>query len=195
MTDHYCTLCINILKIHKLVLLQFRLLSDVLIDTALKMVRKRIENVAEFRSYIKARCNLELSVKSIHDEICAVYGNNIIFHSFRWVTKFSTGQTSVKDAPYSGRPRSAVTKSNIYKIKSINEKDARFTVRQLIQMTNFGLAYVHFILKNIFKITRISACWIPQLFTYEQKRTRVQMVKQLLRSTQNIRKKRCLIVS
>ena len=52
MTDHYCTLCIYKLEIHKLVLLQFRLLSDVLIDTALKMVRKWIENVAEIRGYI-----------------------------------------------------------------------------------------------------------------------------------------------
>ena len=49
MTDHYCTLCINILEIHKPFLLQFRLFSGVLIDTVLKMVRKRIENVAEIR--------------------------------------------------------------------------------------------------------------------------------------------------
>ena len=43
MTYHYCTSCINILGIDKLVLLQFRLLSGVFINTALKMVRKRIE--------------------------------------------------------------------------------------------------------------------------------------------------------
>ena len=46
LTDHYYTLCINILEINKRVLLQFRLLSGVFIDTALKMVRKQIENVA-----------------------------------------------------------------------------------------------------------------------------------------------------
>ena len=50
---------------------------------------------------------------------------------YRWFAKPSFGQELVKDVPYSGRPRSAVTKSNINKIKSINEKDARFTVRQL----------------------------------------------------------------
>ena len=73
-TDHYCTLRINILEIHKpiFLFLQFRFLSCVLVHTALKMVRKRTENVAE-RSYIKARCKLGLSVKIIHDEICVVY--------------------------------------------------------------------------------------------------------------------------
>ena len=57
-------------EIHKPVLLQFPLLSDVVIDTALKMVKKRIENVAEIRDYIKAL----VSVKSINDEKRVVYG-------------------------------------------------------------------------------------------------------------------------
>ena len=64
-----------------------------------------------------------------------------------------SGQESGKDARYSGRPRSAVIKANINKIKSIVEKDARFTVIQLSQMTNLGLASVHFILKKIVKVT------------------------------------------
>ena len=68
---------------------------------------------------------------------------------YGWFTKFSSSQESVKDAPYSGRPRSAVTNSNMNKIKSIIEKDARFTAKQLAQMTDFGLASVHFILKKM----------------------------------------------
>ena len=79
-------MCIDILEIHKLVLLQFHLLSDVVIDIALKMVRIGIENVAEItqiRGYIEAHCKLTLSVKSIHDEICIVYGDKQMsfFHS------------------------------------------------------------------------------------------------------------------
>ena len=159
MTDHYCILFTNILEIHKQVLLQFRLLSDVVMNTPLKMVRKRIENVAEIWGYIKARCKLGLSVKSIHDEMCVVYGDNRISFStvYRLFKKFSSAQESVKDAPYSGRSRSSIIKSNINKIKSINEKDARGIVRQLVQMTNLGLASVHFILKTIIKVTKISA--------------------------------------
>ena len=119
MTDHYCTLCINRLAIHKSVLLQFRLLSGVLIDIVLKMVRNREENVVEIRGHIKARCKLGLSVKSIHDEICVVYGNKQMSTVYRWFTKFSSGQESVKDVPYLGRLKSTVTKSNINNIKSI----------------------------------------------------------------------------
>ena len=48
---------------------------------------------------------------------------------YEWFSKFSSGQQSVKDGPYSGRPRAAVTKSNINKIKSIIENDVRLTVR------------------------------------------------------------------
>ena len=54
-----------------------------------------------------------------------------------------------------------ITKSNIGKIRSIIEKDARVTLRQLAQMTNLGLASVHFILKKILKVTKISARWNP----------------------------------
>ena len=85
------------------------------------MVRKRLKNVAEVRGYAKARCKLELGVKSIHDEICVLYWDKQMsfFTVYRWFTNFSSGQKSVLDAPSSGRPRSAVTKSNINKIKSI----------------------------------------------------------------------------
>ena len=84
-----------------------------------------------------------------------------------WFTKFGFGQESVKDAPYSGRPRSAVTKSNINKIKSIIEKDEHFPVRQLAKMTNLGFASVHFILKKVFKVRKISAHWSLHLLTDE----------------------------
>ena len=48
-------------------------------------------------------------------------------------------------------------------------------------MTNLGLASVHFILKKKNNVSKISARWIPHLLTDEQKRTLVQMAKQLLK--------------
>ena len=118
------------------------------------MVRKRIKNVAEIWVYIKARCKLGLSVKSIHYNTCVVYEDKQMSFStvYVWFTKFNSGQESVKDAAYLKIPRSAVTKSNIIKINSIIEKDVRFTVRQLAQMPNLSLASVHFILKNILRL-------------------------------------------
>ena len=78
------------------------------------------------------------------------------------------------------KPGLQLPKSNINKVKSIIEKDARFIVRQLAQMTILGLAFVHFILKKTLQGTKISVRWILQLLTDEQKRTRMQMTKQLL---------------
>ena len=80
------------------------------------------------RDYIKARCNLGLRVKGIHDEICVVYGISISTVC-RWLPKFSAGQESMKDVLYIGRHRAAVTKSNIIKIYP-SEIDAHFTVMQ-----------------------------------------------------------------
>ena len=146
------------------------------------MVKKQIENVAEIWGFIKACCKFELSVTSIH-EICFVNGDKQMSFStvYRWFTKFSSNQESIKDALYSGRPRTAVTKSNINRIKPIIEKNVRVTVRQLAKMTDLGLASVHFILKKIVMVTKISSCWIPHQLTDEQKCMRVQMAKQLLK--------------
>ena len=44
------------------------------------------------------------------------------FTVYRWFTKFSSGQESVKDAPYSGRPRSTVTKSTLIKLGPLLSK-------------------------------------------------------------------------
>ena len=107
----------------------------------------------------------------------------------KWFTEFSSGQESVKDALYSGRLRSAITKSIINKIKSIIENGAHFTVRRLAHMTNLDLASVHFNLKKMLKVTKISARWIPHLLTDEQKGTRLQMAKKLLKKYPKYQKK------
>ena len=99
----------------KLFLLQFGLLSSVVIDT------RKHRNVAKIRGYIKVCCKFGLNVKSIHDEICIVYGDKQMSFSKvqRWFTKFSSGQESVKDAPYSGRPRSVVTNLTLIRSSSL----------------------------------------------------------------------------
>ena len=50
---------------------------------------KRIEYVAEIRGYIKARCKLGLSVKSMQDEICVIYGDKQMSFStvYKWFYK------------------------------------------------------------------------------------------------------------
>ena len=56
-------------------------------------------------------------------------------------------------------------------------------------MPNLGLASGHVILKKILKVTNTSALWVPHLLTDEQKHTRVQMTKQMLKKYPKYQKK------
>ena len=82
-----------------------------------------------------------------------------------------------KNAPKSGRPKSASRKEIISKIKEIIEGDARFTVRDIAQKVGISLSTVHLILKKHLKVRKISARWVPHLLTDEQKRQRVKVAK------------------
>ena len=56
---------------------------------------------------------------------------------------------SIKNAPKSGRPKSASRKEIVSKIKEIIEGDARFTVRDIARKVGISLSTVHLILKKI----------------------------------------------
>ena len=97
----------------------------------------------------------------------------------RWKKKFESGVESIKNAPKSGRPKSASRKEIVSKIKEIIEGDARFTVRDIARKVGISLSTVHLILKKQLKVRKISARWVPHLLTDEQKRQRVKVAKKL----------------
>ena len=94
--------------------------------------------------------------------------------------KFESGVESIKNAPKSGRPKSASRKEIVSKIKEIIEGDARFTVRDIARKVGISLSTVLLILKKHLKVRKISARWVPLLLTDEQKRQRVKVAKKLL---------------
>ena len=49
------------------------------------------------------------------------------------------------------------------------------------QMVGISLSRVHYILKNILYVRKISARWVPHLLTDGQKKQRVKIAKQLLK--------------
>ena len=71
-------------------------------------------------------------------------------------------------------------KEIVSKIKEIIEGDARFTVCDTARKVGISLSTVHLILKKHLKVRKISARWVPHLFTNEQKRQRVKVAKKLL---------------
>ena len=101
------------------------------------------------------------------------------------MTQFGGGKrnlslVSIRNAPKSGRPKSASRKEIVSKIKEIIEGDARFTARDIARKVGISLSTVHLILKKHLKVRKISARWVSHLLTDEQKRQRVKVAKKLL---------------
>jgi len=155
------------------------------------MVGKRAESVLEIRAYIKGRSLLGLKPVDIHREVCDIYGQGQMSYMTicRWVARFKSGHQQLKDAAHTGRPATTTTKHNIERIRQILEKDARYTVRQLARMTSWPLAHVHCILKNDLQVRKINARWIPHLLNDDQKRSRVERAKYLLKKYPKCNKK------
>ena len=115
-------------------------------------------------------------------EISTAYGPSCVSYDTvrHWKKKFESGVDSIKNAPKSGRPKSASRKEIISKIKEIIEGDARFTVRDIARKVGTSLSTVLIILKKHLKVRKISAIWVPHLLTDEQKRQRVKEAIKLL---------------
>ena len=146
------------------------------------MVGRSVDKKDEIRAYIKARSKLGCSLKKLMTEISAAFGPSCVSYDtvWRWKKKFESGVESIKNAPKSGRPKSASHKEIISKIKEIIEGDARFTFRDIARKVGISLSTVHLILKKHLKVRKISARWVPHLLTDEQKRQRVKVAKKLL---------------
>ena len=144
------------------------------------MAGRSVDNKDEIPAYIKARSKLSCSLKKLMIEISTAFGPSYVSYDTvrRWKKKFESGVESIKNAPKSGRPKSASRKEIVSKIKEIIEGDARFTVRDID--TGISLSTVHLILKKHLKVRKISARWVPHLLTDEQKRQRVKVAKKLL---------------
>ena len=146
------------------------------------MVGRSVDKKDEIRAYIKTRSKLGCSLKKLMTEISTAFGPSCVSYDTvrRWKKKFESGVESIKNAPKSGRPKSASRKEIVSKIKEIIEGDARFTVRDIARKVGISLSTVHLILKKHLKVRKISARWVPHLLTDEQKRQRVKVAKKLL---------------
>ena len=114
-------------------------------------------------------------------EISTAYGPSCVSYDtvWWWKKKFESGIESIKNAPKSGRPKSASREETGSKIKKIIE-GARFIVCDIARKVGISLSMVHLILKKYLKVRKISARWVPHLLTDEQKRQRVKVAKKLL---------------
>ena len=154
------------------------------LTTVVKMVGRSVDKKDEIRAYINARSKLDCSLKQLMTELSTAYGPSCVSYDTvrRWKKKFEYGVESIKNAPKSGRSKSASRKEIVSKIKEIIEGDARFTVHDIARKVGISLSTVHLILKKHLKVRKSSARWVPHLLTDEQKRQRVKVAKNLLQT-------------
>ena len=155
------------------------------------MVGRSVNTKDEIRAYIQARSKLGCSLRQLMTEIFTAYGPSCVSYDTvrQWTKKYEPGVESIKNAPNSGRPKSASRKEIVSKIKEIIEGDARFTVRDIAQKVGISLSTVHLILKQHLKVRKISARWVPHVLADEQKRQRVKVAIKLLQMFQKNDKK------
>ena len=146
------------------------------------MVGRSVDKKDEIQAYIKARSKLGCSLKKLMTEISTAFGPSCVSYDTvrQWKKKFESGVESIKNAPKSGRPKSASRKEIVSIIKEIIEGNARFRVCDIAQKVGISLSTVHLILKKHLKVRKISARWVPHLLTDKQKRQRVKEAKKLL---------------
>ena len=89
------------------------------LTTAVKMVGRSADKNVEIRAYIKARSKLGCSLKKLMTEISIAFGPSCVSYDTvrRWKKKSESGVESIKNAPKSGRPKSAFCKEIVSKIK------------------------------------------------------------------------------
>jgi len=88
---------------------------------------------------MKQRCVIEflhaekIAPNDIHRRLLNVYGDQTVDVSTvrRWVARFSSGDSDVKDKPRSGRPCTAVTPRNEERLDQLIRVNRRITTREL----------------------------------------------------------------
>ena len=105
--------------------------------------------------------------------ICKVYGNGALKYATicKWVCHFNDGRELIENDSWVGRPVSVLTEKNVATVKTLIEEDARYTVQEIEESSGIHSSSVLKILHERLGLPKICACWVPHLFTDEQKQS------------------------
>lgn len=98
---------------------------------------------------------------------------------YKWHSRFRSGRESISDDPRSGRP--AVVACSIRdSVKDMVNKDRRTTIKVLADEHGVSGSTVHGVLTEELGMSKVSARWVPRLFTDTEKERRVQCSRAFL---------------
>ena len=141
-----------------------------------------MEKISEQRVYCKIRTQLEFPPTEIHADLQKVYGNGALKYATvcKWIRRFNDGRESIENDPRVGRPVSILTEKNVATVKKLIEKDARYTVQEIEELSGIHSSSVLKILRERLGLRKICARWVPHLLTDEQKQSRVRFGSQVI---------------
>ncbi|CAF1272185.1 unnamed protein product [Adineta ricciae] len=86
-----------------------------------------------FRAYIKVRTALSIQLKTIHDELYSVFGNQAPSYGrvTKWSKWFREGREAVEDHPRPGRRVTETTPENIEEIRGLIDDNPHLTIDEI----------------------------------------------------------------
>ncbi len=103
----------------------------------------------------------------------------------KWYKQFQEGETSTKDLPRTGRPRTARNDDKKGQLVQLLDQDCRQTVRGLAYQLDVGKSSVHNMLKKDLKFSKIAPQFIPKDLNDDQKCQRLHICEQDLERLKN----------
>ena len=79
-----------------------------------------------------------------------------------------------------GRPVSVLTEKNVATVKTLNEKDGRYTVQDIEELRGIHSSSVLKILHEQLGLHKICAHWVPHLLTDKQKQSQARLASQVI---------------
>lgn len=136
----------------------------------------------EQRTVIKFLTKLGKTNAEMKDMLSQVYGEDTLSRStlYEWSGRFREGREAVNDDAREGRPKTARAPLVATKIKSTINEDRRQTLRDVASKINISHESVRTVLKEDFRMNKVSPKMVLRVLTDDQKALRKQLCEDWL---------------